>query len=254
MLHRAGSITCNVTGMVCSGYFTPVMQGRHICAQSESKRAACSPGVVPVGQCMCCLLFPSRRRRPGHCCPHKCIVTVLRERPHLGHSIVMSLWARHHASRIASGSSGPVTKSSFIGEHELGQGSISPQKNYQRALWSGFNTPVMQGMHIRAQIESEPSARPAPPASCWLCRACAFFHFILVAVDQVTAARTYVLLQCFVSDHTLAAPPYRPYRLQSHCSCSSGGKWWRVCNDDKMEWPRRGRSRSTVKVHVYGQR
>jgi hypothetical protein len=40
------------------------MQERHIRAQSKSERAASSPGVVPVGPCMCFLSFLSRRRRP----------------------------------------------------------------------------------------------------------------------------------------------------------------------------------------------
>ncbi len=48
---------------VWSGSNTPVMQERHICAQSKSERAASSPGVVPVGPCTCCLSFPFRRRR-----------------------------------------------------------------------------------------------------------------------------------------------------------------------------------------------
>ncbi len=77
--------------LVWSGSNTPVIQGRHIRAQSESESAASSPGVVPVGPCMCCLSFPSRRRRPGYRCPHTCIVTMPRERPHLGHSIVSPL-------------------------------------------------------------------------------------------------------------------------------------------------------------------
>ncbi len=72
---------------------TPVMQGRHICAQlrkakGESERAASSPGVVPVGPCMCCLSFPSRRRTPGYRCLYTCTVTMPRERQHLGHSAV----------------------------------------------------------------------------------------------------------------------------------------------------------------------
>ncbi len=46
-----------------------------------------------------------------------------------------------------------------------------------------------------------------------LARACDVFHFLLVAVDRVTAARAHVLLQCFVRDQTLATPSYRPYRL-----------------------------------------
>jgi hypothetical protein len=112
--------------LVWSGSNTPVMQGRHICAQSESERAASFPGVVPVGPCRCCLSTPSRRRRPGYRCPYTCIVTMLRERPHLGKSIVSSLLDRHHASHIASGSPGPVIESSFIVEHELGQGSRTP--------------------------------------------------------------------------------------------------------------------------------
>jgi hypothetical protein len=53
------------------------MQRRHICAQSESERAASSPGVLPVGPCMYCLSFPSRSRRPGYRYPYTCIVTVL---------------------------------------------------------------------------------------------------------------------------------------------------------------------------------
>jgi hypothetical protein len=65
-----------------SGSNTPVIQGRqHIRAQSESERAAISPGVVPAGPCMCCLSFPPLRRRPGYCFPHACIVAVYRERP-----------------------------------------------------------------------------------------------------------------------------------------------------------------------------
>ncbi len=51
---------------IWSGSNTPLMQGRHICAQSESERAANFPGVVPVGPCMCCLSFTSRHRRPGY--------------------------------------------------------------------------------------------------------------------------------------------------------------------------------------------
>ena len=120
--------------LVWSGSNIPVMQGRHIRAQSESERAASSPGVVPVGPCMCCLSFPSRRRRPGYRCPFTCFFSMLRERPHLCHSIVSSLYARHHASHIASDSPGPVAKSSFIVEHELGQGSRTHQENHQCAL------------------------------------------------------------------------------------------------------------------------
>ncbi len=58
--------------------------------------------------------------------------------------------------------------------------------------------------------KSKASALPVPPASCRLGRACAVFHFLLVAVDRVAAARTpvhincYSQLQCFVSDQTLA--------------------------------------------------
>ena len=77
--------------LVWSGSNTPVMQGRHICAQSESERAASSSGVVPVGPCMCCFSFPPRRRRPGYRCPYTYIAAVLREQPLLGHSIVSSL-------------------------------------------------------------------------------------------------------------------------------------------------------------------
>ncbi len=29
--------------------------------------------------------------------------------------------------------------------------------------------------------------------------------------------------------------------------------WWRAYRDDTMEWPRCGRSRSTVTIHVYGK-
>ena len=81
--------------------------------------------------------------------------------------------------------------------------------------WSGLVlTPqkCREGTYAR---KAKASARPIPPASCRLGRACAVFHFLLVAVDRVTAARTHVLLQCFVSDHTLATPSYRPYRLAS---------------------------------------
>jgi hypothetical protein len=119
------------------GFNTPVTKGRHICAQSESKRSANSLGVVPVGPCICCLSFPSRRRRPGYCCPYRCIFTMLREQPHLGHSVVSSLQACHHAGHIVSvlsNTPGPITKSSFIVEHELGQESKTPQENHQRAL------------------------------------------------------------------------------------------------------------------------
>ncbi len=41
------------------------------------------------------------------------------------------------------------------------------------------------------------------------------FYLILVPVGRVTAARTHVLLQCVVSDHTLATPSFRSYRLAS---------------------------------------
>ncbi len=54
--------------------------------------------------------------------------------------------------------------------------------------------------------KAQASARPVPPASSRLGRAFVVFHFLLVAVDRVTAARTHVLLQCSVSDHTLATP------------------------------------------------
>ncbi len=94
--------------LVWSGYNTPVMPERHICVHSESERATSSPGVVLVGPCMCCLLFPSCRQRPGYCCPYTCIVTVLRERPYLGHSVVSSLLDRHHSSHIASDTPGFV--------------------------------------------------------------------------------------------------------------------------------------------------
>ncbi len=122
--------------LVWYGSNTPVMQGWHIRAQSKSERAASFPGVVPVGPCMCCLSFSSRRRRPGYCCPYTFtgFVAMLRERPHLGHSVVSPLWACHHASHIASDSPGPVSKSSFVVEHELRQESRSPQENHQRAL------------------------------------------------------------------------------------------------------------------------
>ncbi len=121
-------------GRVWSGSNTPVIQGRHICAQIESERAACSPGVVPIRPCMCCLSFPSRRRRPGYRCPYISIDAAHRGRPQLGLFIVSPLKACHHASHIASDSPGPVTKYSFIVEHELGQGSRAPQENHQRAL------------------------------------------------------------------------------------------------------------------------
>ncbi len=42
---------------------------------------------------------------------------------------------------------------------------------------------------------------------------CAVFHSLLVAVDQVTAARTHEFLQFFVSDETLATQSHHPYRL-----------------------------------------
>ncbi len=84
-------LLCRHDGAVWSGSNTPVIQGRHIRAQSESERAASSPGAVPVGPRMSCLSFLSRRRRPGYCCPYTCIVTMLCERPHLGHSIISPL-------------------------------------------------------------------------------------------------------------------------------------------------------------------
>jgi hypothetical protein len=58
---------CSYFLLVWSGSSTPLMQGRHICPQSESERAASFPGVVPVGPCVCRLSFLSRRRRPGYC-------------------------------------------------------------------------------------------------------------------------------------------------------------------------------------------
>ncbi len=59
---------------------------------------------------------------------------MLREQQSLGHSVVSSLMARHHASHIASDTPGPVTKYSLIVKRELGQGSRTPQENHQRAL------------------------------------------------------------------------------------------------------------------------
>ncbi len=45
---------------------SPVMQGKNICAQTESERVASSLVIMPVGPCMCCLSILSRHRRPGH--------------------------------------------------------------------------------------------------------------------------------------------------------------------------------------------
>jgi hypothetical protein len=61
--------------------------------------------------------------------------------------------------------------------------------------------------------KAKASARPFPPAPCRFGRSCAVFHFLLLAVDLITAARTHVLPQCFVSDRTLTTPSYRPYRI-----------------------------------------
>ncbi len=66
----------------------------------------------------------------------------------------------------------------------------------------------MQGRHICAQSESKRAAY-SPGLSCRLGRACADFHFLLVAVDRVTAARTHVLLECFVSGRFVP----RPYNI-----------------------------------------
>ncbi len=57
---RGGGLLSDVLVLVWAGSKTPVMQGRNICAQSKSERAASSPGVVPVGPCMFCLSFLSR--------------------------------------------------------------------------------------------------------------------------------------------------------------------------------------------------
>jgi hypothetical protein len=62
-----------------------------------------------------------------------------------------------------------------------------------------------------AQSESERVA--SSPAPCRLSRAFSVFDFLLVAVDQVTAARTHAFLRCFVSNHESAAPSCRHYRL-----------------------------------------
>jgi hypothetical protein len=67
--------------------------------------------------------------------------------------------------------------------------------------------------------KAKASARPVPPASCQLGRACAVSQFLLVAVDWVTAARTQVFLRCVVRDHASAthrvvimdSPPCRLY-------------------------------------------
>ena len=96
-------------------------EGRHICAQCESERTASSPGVEPVGPCMCCLSFSSRRRRQGHSGPYTCIFRLLHERPHLGHSIILSLlWAHRHAGNNSCDTPGLVTKSSSVVELESG--------------------------------------------------------------------------------------------------------------------------------------
>ncbi len=55
--------------------------------------------------------------------PCTCNVTMHCEQPHLGHSIVSPLQARHHAGNIGSDTPGPVTNSSFIVEHEVRQRS-----------------------------------------------------------------------------------------------------------------------------------
>jgi hypothetical protein len=70
-------------------------------------------------------------------------------------------------------------------------------------------------------LKATASARPIPPAPCRcpppaLCllgHACAVFHFLLIAVDRVIAARTHVFLRCFTSDHAMATPSCRHYRL-----------------------------------------
>ena len=87
---------------------------------------------------------------------------------------------------------------------------------FQKPVWSGSNTQVMQGKNMYAQSESKhavssPGVMPVGP--CRLGRACAVFYFLLVAVDRVTAASAYVFLQSLVSNHTLTTPSCRHYRL-----------------------------------------
>jgi hypothetical protein len=74
---------CSANSALCafkiwSGYNTPVTQKKHICTQSESERAAVHE--LP--------LFFSRCRRLGYRWPYTCIVTMLRDRPSLGHFVV----------------------------------------------------------------------------------------------------------------------------------------------------------------------
>ncbi len=60
-------------------------------------------------------------------------------------------------------------------------------------IWSGSNTPVMQGRHIRAQNESERAASSPGRRAVWAVHVLSYVFF-LVAVGRVTAARTHVFL------------------------------------------------------------
>jgi hypothetical protein len=71
----------------------------------------------------------------------------------------------------------------------------------------------MQERHVCAQAKA--TAVPLSPASCPLGRAYAVFHFFVVAVDQVTAARTHVFLRCFIRDLTWTTPSCRHYIIGS---------------------------------------
>jgi hypothetical protein len=76
--------------------------------------------------------------------------------------------------------------------------------------WSCSSTPKTQESTYARKAKA--SAWQVPPASCRLGRACDVFHFLFVAVYWFTTARTHVLLQFFVSDHTLATSSHRPYK------------------------------------------
>jgi hypothetical protein len=114
------------------GFNTPVIEGKHICSQSKSERAASSPGVVPVGPCMCCRSFLSRRRRPGHRRPFTCIFSVMSDIH--GHSFLISLYDRHHAGRIASDTSSPITDLPSFADTSRNKGAELLRRNDQRVL------------------------------------------------------------------------------------------------------------------------
>jgi hypothetical protein len=67
--------------------------------------------------------------------PYTCIIKCFVNDHTLATQSCPSLNASHHSSQISCDIPGPVTKSPFVVEHELGHGSRAPQENYQqRAL------------------------------------------------------------------------------------------------------------------------